>query len=51
MNEFDSINSYDDDTSSDYGIMLKPGMDKSQIVLHIVDTVKKVICYINKELE
>jgi len=51
LNEFDSINSYDDDTSSDYGIMLKPGMDKSQIVLHIVDTVKKVICYINKELE
>lgn len=43
---FDASNSY----GSDYGIVLRPGMDKSQVVNHIVNKVKEVLDYLNEKL-
>ncbi|MBM3143405.1 MAG: hypothetical protein FJ010_00270 [Chloroflexi bacterium] len=40
---FDARNAYD----SDYGIELQPGMDKSQVVNHIIDKVTEVLEYLN----
>jgi hypothetical protein len=43
---FDASNSY----GSDYGIVLHTGMDKSQVVNHVVNKVKEVLEYLNSRL-
>jgi len=49
LNDFDSTNSYSSDYSSDYGIVLQAGMDKNQVVNHIVNKVKEVLEYLNSK--
>ncbi|RLJ21240.1 hypothetical protein DJ031_03670 [bacterium endosymbiont of Escarpia laminata] len=46
LNDYDSFNSFD----SDFGIILHEGMDKNQIVDHIVNEVKKVLEYLNRKI-
>lgn len=43
---FDSDNSFD----NNYGIVLHPGMDKDQVVNHIVNKVKEVLEHLNNRL-
>lgn len=48
LNNYDSVNSND----SDYGIVLQAGMDKNQVVKHIVNKTKEVLEYLhNGELD
>ncbi len=46
LNNFDSENSYDDE----YGISLKSGWDKNQVVKHIVDRTNKILEYLNDRI-
>ena len=50
LNNFDSENSYNDQDYSAYGIVLKPGMDKSQIIDHIVNKTKEILEFLNKNI-
>ena len=43
---YDSFNSFD----SEYGIILREGMDKNQVVDHIVNKVKEVLGHLNSKL-
>lgn len=49
LNDFDLENSYDEDEYAAYGIVLTAGMDKKEIIDHIVETVKKVLTAINEK--
>lgn len=44
-----TLNGFDPDNSSDgeLGIILKPGMDKAQVVYHIVDRIKATLEHLN----
>ena len=46
LNDFDSINSFE----NNYGIVLHTGMDKNQVVNHIVGKAKEVLEYLNNRL-
>jgi len=46
LNDFDPENSYDDE----YGISLKSGWDKNQVVNHIVDRTKEVLEVLNDRI-
>lgn len=46
LNYFDSDNSY----GNKYGIVLHTGMDKEQVINHVVDQVKKVLGYLSDRL-
>ena len=46
LNEFDSTNSF----GGEYGVVLRTGMDKSQVVDHITEKVKEVLTYLNSRL-
>jgi len=46
---FDSNNTYNDKDFVIYGIQLQPGMDKNQVVNHIVNKVKEVLEYLNSK--
>jgi hypothetical protein len=50
LNNFDSKNSYNEDYTS-YGIKLQTGMDKTQIVNHIVNKIKEVLTKLNKDIK
>lgn len=51
LNNFDSKNSYDSEDCSSYGITLRAGMDKSQIVNHVVGTTKEVLEFLNSNIK
>ena len=42
LNDFDPTNAYEGEYGSDYGIALHTGMDKDQVVNHIVKKTKEV---------
>ncbi len=46
LKEYDRGNSF----GSEYGIILKPGMDKTQVIDHIVNKTKEVLNYLNSKL-
>jgi hypothetical protein len=46
----DSDNAYDDQPTATYGIVLNPGMDKTETVLHITNKVKEVLNYIKENI-
>ena len=46
LNNFDSANSY----GNKYGIVLQTGMDKNQVVSHIINKVKEVLRHLNSRL-
>ena len=46
LNDFDSINSFE----NNYGIVLHTGMDKNQVVNHIVGKAREVLEYLNNRL-
>ncbi len=46
LNRFDSANAYE----SDYGIVLRTGLDRVQLVNHIVGSVKSVLEYLDRTL-
>ena len=46
LNDYDSFNSFD----NDYGIRLHEGMDKNQVIDHIINKVKEVLGYLNSKL-
>ena len=46
LNNYDTENSYD----GEYGISLKTGWDKHQVVKHIVDTTEEVLEYLNDRI-
>ena len=46
LNDFDSNNSF----GSDYGIVLREGMDKTQAITHIVNKVKDVLSHLNRKI-
>jgi len=51
LNNFDSKNSYNDKDCSSYGITLKTGMDKSQIINHVVNKTKEVLEFLNDNID
>ncbi len=50
LNIFDPENSYNDKNASVYAITLKPGMDKEQIVNHLVNKTKEVLSFLNSNI-
>lgn len=50
LNKFDPKNSYNEDWSL-YGIVLKTGMDKSQIIEHIVNKIKEVLEFLDTHIK
>ena len=46
LNDFDSINTYDDE----YGIILESGWDKNQVVNHIADKTKEILEYLSNRI-
>ncbi len=51
LNQFDPENSYDDNDWSSYGIMLKAGMDRTQIIDHVTKTIKEVLIFLNSKIK
>ena len=50
LNNFDSENSYNDKDYSAYGIVLKTGMDKSEIISYITGKVKEILTFLHKNI-
>lgn len=48
LNTFDRENTYDDFAS--YAITLKAGMDKKEIIKHLISTSKKVLTYLDEKI-
>jgi len=50
LKAFDSQNSYDENSCSSYGIVLKTGMDKSEVVQYIANEVKSVLSMLYQKI-
>jgi len=50
INSFDNTHSYDDKYHTAYGILLNVGMDKDQVVKHIVETVKSILTFLDENM-
>jgi len=50
LNMYDPKNSYDEHYHAVYGITLQPGMDRSQIINHITNQVKKVLLFLHEKM-
>lgn len=51
LNHIDENNAYLEEETALYGIMLKPGMDKIQIVDHIVDSVRNILSQLHHDMK
>ena len=50
LDNLDAENSYNENDYASYGILLQPGMDKNQVVNHIVNKVKEVLIFLNESI-